>query len=168
MKRIQLVVLILMVAAALFSCSSPDVEVTTDSTAATTATTAVTTVPVTEEKQMNKIILHIGDSEYTATLYNTAAAKAFAARLPLTLTMQELHGNEKYYYFDSALPAEAAVPDSISTGDLKLYGSDCLVLFYDSFTTSYSYTDIGKIDEPDGLKEALGDADAIVIFSLQE
>ena len=37
-----------------------------------------------------------------------------------------------------------------------LYGTDCLVIFYESFSTSYSYTRIGKIDNPDGLENVLG------------
>ena len=117
---------------------------------------------------MNKITITVGDNEFTATLYDNEAAKEFASRLPLTLDMNELHGNEKYYYFDSSLPTDSAVPDRINSGDIKLFGSDCLVLFYDSFTTSYSYTDIGKADNPSGLKEALGNSDVTVTFSVKD
>ena len=37
-----------------------------------------------------------------------------------------------------------------------LFGDDCLVVFYQSFATSYSYTKLGKIDNPDSLAEVLG------------
>lgn len=168
MKKILFVLLTLLLVTVLAACAQEKTEVTTKQDTTVTETAIVATTPNAEEMKMNQIKLNIGDSEFTATLYDTAAAKEFAARLPLTLEMQELHGNEKYYYFDSALSVDATVPESIHAGELKLYGDDCLVLFYDSFTTPYSYTDIGKLDNPDGLKEALGDEDVIIIFSLQE
>lgn len=62
--------------------------------------------------------------------------------------MSELNGNEKYYYFEETLPSNATQIGTIQTGDIMLYGSDCLVLFYDTFSTSYRYTRIGKIDSP--------------------
>ena len=34
----------------------------------------------------------------------------------------------------------------IQKGDVMLFGSDCLVIFYDSFETEFRYTKIGHID----------------------
>jgi hypothetical protein len=47
-----------------------------------------------------------------------------------------------------------------------LYGDNCVVLFYETFTTSYSYTKIGSIDNPAGLKTALGTGDPEVFFEI--
>ena len=47
-----------------------------------------------------------------------------------------------------------------------LYGSDCLVLFYENFSTSYNYTKLGYIENSEDLKEALGNRDINVIFSI--
>lgn len=173
MKKFLFILLMLLLAAVLTACSQREGTATSESSTATTVAatataTAATTAAATEEKTVNKITLNIGDSQFTATLYDNETAKELASRLPLTLNLQELHGNEKYYYFDSPLPSDATVPDRIHAGDIKLYGSDCLVLFYDSFTTAYSYTDIGEIDNPDGLKEALGTGDVIIIFAADE
>ena len=49
-----------------------------------------------------------------------------------------------------------------------LYGSNTLVLFYKSFHTTYSYTVIGRIDEPSGLEAALGASDVDVVFALDK
>ena len=77
--------------------------------------------------------------------------------LPLHITMDELNGNEKYYYLDAGLPTDSSVPSGIREGDLMLYGSDCLVLFYKSFTTSYRYTPLGYMEDIQGFAAALGE-----------
>ena len=43
-----------------------------------------------------------------------------------------------------------------------LYGSSTLVLFYQTFSTSYRYTKIGGVDNVEGLAKALG-VDAITV-----
>ena len=45
-----------------------------------------------------------------------------------------------------------------------LYGKSTLVLFYESFLTSYSYTRIGKIADVKELKEAVGNREVTVKF----
>ena len=117
-----------------------------------------------EESNMLKIEILIGNEVYTATLYDNAATRNFMDMLPLTLDMSELNGNEKYYYLDTGLPTNASKPSGIKTGDLMLYGDSCLVLFYESFSTSYTYTQLGYIDDPIGLAAALGSGSAQVTF----
>lgn len=108
----------------------------------------------------------VGDKTFMATLADNETAVAFKALLPLTLNMTELNGNEKYNYLSTSLPRNASNPGTIHAGDIMLYGSSCVVLFYGTFNTSYSYTRIGAIDDPDGLSQALGAGDVVVTFEL--
>ncbi|NMM94409.1 cyclophilin-like fold protein [Bifidobacterium oedipodis] len=117
------------------------------------------------EHDMNAITITVNGQSFTATLADTETARAFAERLPMTLTMDEMNGNEKYHYLDESLPSNSSNPGTIHTGDLMLYGSDCVVLFYKTFQTSYSYTRIGSIDNPDALAQAVGRGNASVTFS---
>ena len=89
----------------------------------------------------------IAGTDFTAELANNATAQAFNALMPMTLNMTELNGNEKYKYIDSTLPTNAACPGTIHARDILLYGNNCVVVFYKTFSTSYSYSKIGKITD---------------------
>jgi len=105
--------------------------------------------------------LIVGDQTFTVRLENNETAQALKAQLPLDLEMTELNGNEKYYYY-STLPTSATRPGTIRAGDIMLYQSNTLVIFYDTFESDYSYTRIGSVTDPDGLAEALGTGDVRV------
>ena len=112
----------------------------------------------------NRITIRIGDRVFAATLSDNATVDAFRKLLPLSITMAELNGNEKFARLPGKVPARASTPSSIQTGDLMLYGSNTLVLFYKSFSTTYSYTKIGQLDDPKGLEAALGSGSVAVTF----
>ena len=106
----------------------------------------------------------VGSKTFTAMLADSETGEAFAALLPLTITMNELNGNEKYHYLSSSLPTASYQPGTIHAGDLMLYGNNCVVLFYETFNSSYSYTRIGAIDNPSGLASAPGSGNVSVRF----
>ena len=122
--------------------------------------------PTQEEDAMPKLLLTVNGQTFSATLADTPTARALLAQLPLSVSMQELNGNEKYYYLPESLPTDAQQPGSIRAGDLMLYGADCLVLFYADFSTSYSYTRLGVLDDPEGLAQALGDGAVTISWHL--
>lgn len=109
--------------------------------------------------------LIVGPEVFTLTLYDNETGRAFRNLLPLTLSMDDVNGNEKFIRLPQNLPTSAAVPAAIRTGDLMLYGSDGLVLFYKTFSTSYSYTRIGTLQNPDGLETALGRGTVEITFA---
>lgn len=109
-----------------------------------------------KDEFISKIKINIDGTNYTATLEDNETTREFIKKLPLEISMNELNGNEKYYYFDEYFPSNPSKPGKINNGDIMLYGSDCLVIFYESFNSSYSYTRIGKIDNPSSLKDKVG------------
>ena len=113
----------------------------------------------------SRMWMTVGERRFAITLTDNAAARAFAAQMPLTLDMGELNGNEKHADLPKALPANASRPGTIRNGDLMLYGTDTLVVFYVTFNSSYSYTRLGRVDDPAGLAQALGPRSIRVVFS---
>lgn len=120
-----------------------------------------------EEEEMQTIHITIGGKTFDAALYDNETARTFAESLPMTVNMSELNGNEKYYYMPDSLSMRSETPGQIQAGDLMLFGSDCLVLFYETFSTSYSYTPLGRIDNAEGLAEAVGRGSVEVTFEIQ-
>lgn len=118
----------------------------------------------TKEKTM---YLTVGEQRFAVTLADTDAARAFAAQLPLTLDMADLNGNEKHADLALALPSDAIRPGTIQNGDVMLYRSRTVVVFYASFRSSYAYTRLGRVDEPGELLDALGSGDAQVRFTIE-
>ena len=112
------------------------------------------------------IVVSAGGKRFAAIVEDTATGRAFLGKLPLTLDMSELNGNEKYRY-GVTLPTAAEYCDTIAPGDLMLYGSNCLVLFYGA-AGGYSYTRVGKLVSADGLAGALGTGTATVTFEKAE
>jgi hypothetical protein len=112
------------------------------------------------------ITIQVGNTVFKATLEANAAASSLKAMLPLTVQMKDLNSNEKFSDLIRSLPTNAFNPGTIHTGDLLLWGSDTLVLFYKTFSTAYSYTKLGKIENPNGLAKALGTGNVTVTFAL--
>ena len=103
----------------------------------------------------------------TATLEDNATVAAFREMLPLTLDMSDLNANEKKFDLPKRLPTKDSNPKKIQVGDLMIWNSSTLVLFYKSFPTSYSYTKIGRINDASGLADAVGSEDVRISFELE-
>lgn len=110
----------------------------------------------------------IGDEVFLARLYDNQTTHALIEKLPLSIDMEDLHRNEKFYYFSDKLPTESEIPGNINAGDIMLYGDNCLVLFYESISSSYSYTRLGYIEDVERFAQAVGDEDIRISFDLTE
>lgn len=121
-----------------------------------------------DNSNMNSTLkLTIGQTSFTATLEDNATVKELQSLLPMTLQMDELNGNEKYCYLSSSLPTAASRPGTIHAGDIMLYGSSRIVIFYKTFSSGYSYTRIGHIDNVEQLAQAVGSGSVSVRFEMQ-
>lgn len=120
-----------------------------------------------EENAQMKMKVQVGHRTFTATLENNVAADAFSEMIkqdPLTIQMSDYSGFEKVGSLGASLPTDNK---QITTqeGDIVLYNGNQIVIFYGS--NSWSYTRLGKIDDLNGWKEALGNGDVTVIFSME-
>ena len=113
-----------------------------------------------------KINLIVNNKTFTATLNNNETVRELLEVFPMTLNMSDLNSNEKYNYLNTTLPTNTYRPNRINAGDIKLYGNNCLVVFYESFNTSYSYTDLGKVDNADEFVAELGSGSVSIRFEL--
>lgn len=117
-------------------------------------------------KTENRVMwMTVGEHRFAITLADNAATRAFVTLLPLTVAMSDLNRNEKYATLPQVLPAEASKPGTIRNGDLMLYGTDTLVVFYSNFNSTYAYTRLGQVDDTAKLAQALGRRDVQVSFS---
>ena len=98
------------------------------------------------DEMLNTIDINIDGNDYILRLEKNDTAKEFINILPKNFKMKELNGNEKYIYLENSFTVNPKKVKKIESGDVMLFGDDCLVIFYKSFDTSYSYTKIGHID----------------------
>ena len=101
---------------------------------------------VKEADKMKETEIIIDGEAYVLSFEDNETVDCLVSMLPLELEMNELNGNEKYVYLDKTLPTDSHNPGHINEGDVMLFGNDCLVIFYKSFNTPYSYTRIGRIE----------------------
>jgi hypothetical protein len=140
-------------------------EASQESPSGPRAASAADTALASTRQEESRMWMTAGERRFAITLIDNAAAPAFAAQLPLTLDMSELNGNEKHAQLPKALPKSETRPGTIRSGDLMLYGSDTLVIFYSTFNSSYAYTRLGRVDDPVDLAQALGPRGVRVMFS---
>lgn len=95
-----------------------------------------------------KVHLEIEGKIITATLNNSAAAKDFAAMLPITLTLKDYSATEKVSDLPGKLSTTGA-PAGIApdVGDITYYAPwGNLAIFYRDFSYSKGLIKLGKID----------------------
>ena len=120
---------------------------------------------VLEETEM-KLNVEVNGTIFTAALEDNAAVDAFVEMMreaPVVIEMSDYSGFEKVGPLGTSLPTSNS-QTTTPAGDIVLYNSSQIVIFYGS--NSWSYTRLGKIDDLTGWEEALGIGDVTVTFSV--
>lgn len=114
--------------------------------------------------------IKINDRTLQFDLYENETSDAFYLKVKemgsLTLTLSENGGFEKYGDLGFSLPTND-ITTTLTCGEVAIYQSNKVCLFYGSNT--YSYTKIGKIKfiTEDDLKELLGEGDITITFDFE-
>lgn len=116
---------------------------------------------------MQNIIITIKNKKYEAILYDNSTTKELIKKFPITITMSDLNGNEKYYNFSKSFSTSSENVASINKGDIMLFGDNCLVIFYKSFSTRYRYTKLGYIKNTEDLENSFGKGDINITFEIE-
>ena len=116
---------------------------------------------------MTRIAITIGNTVFRAKLHDNEAASAWLKLLPVTLTMSDLNGNEKYTRLAKSLPARPTEkPETIKAGELMIWSGNTLVLFYKTFSNAYGgYVRLGYVEDTSSLANALGEGNVTVSFA---
>ena len=170
MKRVLTVLLAIMLIT-ITSCGKSDnssTQPTTDepSTTITTPSDDNSTTKEDETETM-KLTLKIDDMEVDVIWADNDSVKALKnlAKDGLTINMSKYGGFEQVGSIGSTLPS-ADTRITTNPGDIVLYSSSQIVLFYDSNT--WSYTKLGRINlSKSELTDLLGDEDVVITLSLE-
>ena len=120
-----------------------------------------------DETETMKLTLKIDDMEVDVIWADNDSVKALKnlAKDGLTINMSKYGGFEQVGSIGSTLPS-ADTRITTNPGDIVLYSSNQIVLFYDSNT--WSYTRIGHINlSKSELTDLLGDEDVVITLNLK-
>ena len=118
-------------------------------------------------KEHDTVIISLNNKDHQLKTENNATVKALYQRLPLRMNMHDLNGNEKYYNLPKKLPSNDKKIKNIKKGDVLLYNSNCIVIFYKDIKTSYKYTRIGHIKDFSKLATNFSADDITVVIKKQ-
>ena len=176
-KQILKVFLVLTLFTALPGCGNRQVQNafadTTSSTAAVETTAAETNAAETAipgEAKEKMLRMMIGDTAVAVDWENNESVEALknlCAETPLVIQMSMYGGFEQVGPVGTRLPS-SDVQTRTSAGDIVLYSSSQIVVFYGS--NSWAYTRLGHITDrdPAGMAALLGSGDVKITISMEK
>ena len=170
MKRTIIFLISLIIISTLVACgkSNSTPTPTTDEPSTTITTPSDDNQTTKEDETANmKLTLKIDDTEVDVIWADNDSVRALKnlAKDGLTINMSKYGGFEQVGSIGSTLPS-ADTRITTNPGDIVLYSSNQIVLFYDSNT--WSYTKLGHINlSKSELTDLLGDEDIVITLSLK-
>lgn len=170
MKRIITFLISLIIISTLVACgkSNNTPTLTTDEPSITITTPQDDNSTTEEDGTANmKLTLKIDGTEVDVLWADNDSVKALKnlAKDGLTINMSKYGGFEQVGSISSTLPS-SDTRITTNPGDIVLYSSNQIVIFYDSNT--WSYTKLGHINlSKSELIDLLGDEDVVITLSLE-
>lgn len=161
-RRVCLAALILLLALAFAGCGGA--EAPADEEAPSEETPAEEPAAETPEEEDAEMRMKIGDTYVTVEWEkneSVAALRALTAEGPLAIDMSMYGGFEQVGAIGQRLPSSDAQTKT-KAGDIVLYQSDQLVVFYGA--NSWAYTRLGHVTDQDaaGMAALLGNGDVTI------
>ncbi len=163
MKKISVLLLILILLLTPAACSgkaatdeSPDKSASYTQPFTAQVTESESKTYETEKGEKMNITIRINGRAFSATLENNAAAKELYEIIRtegLSVDMSDYSGFEKVGALGRTLTSDDKYIKA-AAGDIMLYQSNQIVMFYGS--NSWSYTKLGRINDLSGWRDALG------------
>lgn len=168
MKRFIFLITTLVLMCTLVSCGRSTANSTTEPSQPTTQESNTTTQTNEDDELMNKTLtLKIGNNEVSVNWLDNDSVTALKelAKDGLTINMSKYGGFEQVGSIGTTITsADSRI--TTNPGDIVLYSSNQIVIFYDSNT--WSYTKLGHINLSKGeLTDLLGDEDVTITISLK-
>lgn len=98
-------------------------------------------------KPTGQLVLQLENEKVPIIVYNTKIVNGLSGYMPFDVTFNELNGNEIYAELPFAIEASPERVKEVQAGDVMLFGSSTLVIFYETHKTDYQYTKIGKVSD---------------------
>ena len=142
----------------------------TAETAAETISEQTTDNTVAKEEQKTMLQMKIGETKVSVSWEDNdsvAALKELCKDAPLTIQMSMYGGFEQVGSIGTRLPSNDA-QTTTSAGDIVLYSSNQVVVFYGS--NSWAYTRLGHITDQDaaGMASLLSNGNVTITISMED
>lgn len=153
-------------ALSLCGCGTGETAVDTDVQPAPSVTTAPTN-ETSQAQSSDMLKITVDEHTFYAVFEDNPSADAFRQLLeeePITVEMEDYGGFEKVGSLGTSLPRTDTHITTVP-GDIILYQGNQITIYYD--TNTWNFTKLAQIEDPESLKEKLGEGSIRATFSLE-